>query len=233
MTNALGQPRKAAGVVRLQSNIDPSFYRMVGAKDKMALVESFMMKRPSTDQRFAAGKALRQRVPRASHAEYVPRANRPDPIAILEAQNVTRVQKLVPVRYYRMLTSPFAFLRGSAAVMASDLSSLPVSGIRAGACGDMHVSNFGVYATAERNLVFSINDFDEVYVGPWEWDLKRLAASATVAAKVLGADQVRSEDAARQCVYSYRKHIRRYAKMGHLKVWYDRIDERAILDSLT
>ena len=233
MTNALGQPRKAAGVVRLQSNIDPSFYRMVGAKDKMALVESFMMKRPSTDQRFAAGKALRQRVPRASHAEYVPRANRPDPIAILEAQNVTRVQKLVPVRYYRMLTSPFAFLRGSAAVMASDLSSLPVSGIRVAACGDMHVSNFGVYASAERSLVFSINDFDEVYVGPWEWDLKRLAASAAVAANFLGGDRAQCEAVARECVRSYRKRISRYAGMGYLEVWYDRISDRAVLDSLT
>ena len=206
---------------------------MVGAKDKMTLVESFMMKRPSTDQRFAAGKALRQRVPRASHAEYVPRANRPDPISILDAQNATRVQKLVPVRYYRMLTSPFAFLRGSAAVMASDLSTLPVSGIRVAACGDMHVSNFGVYASAERSLVFSINDFDEIYVGPWEWDLKRLAASAAVAANFLGGDRAQCEAAARECVRSYRKRISRYAGMGYLEVWYDRISDRVVLDSLT
>src|SRR5262245_2111829 len=148
--------------VRLQTNIDPSFYRMLGARGKLALVESFMIKRPSVTQRMAAGKALRQQVPRASHAIYDKRADRPDPVEILEQQNATRVQKLVPVRYGRMLASPFAFLRGSAAVMANDLSTLPVSGIRAGACGDMHVSNFGVYATAERNLVFSINDFDEV-----------------------------------------------------------------------
>jgi len=219
--------------VQLQATVDPSFFRMIGAKEDGALLDSFTLKRPSIAERMAAGRALRERVPRKSHAHYHTGSNRPDPIEILERQNAARVQKLVPVRYSRMLASPFAFLRGSAAIMASDLSTLPVSGIRAGACGDMHVSNFGVYATAERNLVFSINDFDEVYVGPWEWDLKRLAASATVAAKVLGADQVESEDAARQCVYSYRKHIRRYAKMGHLKVWYDRIDERAILDSLT
>ena len=219
--------------VQLQATVDPSFFRMLAAKEDGALLDSFTLKRPSIAERMAAGKALRERVPRKSHAHYHTGPNRPDPIEILERQNATRVQELVPVRYSRMLTSPFAFLRGSAAVMASDLSTLPVSGIRAGACGDMHVSNFGVYATAERNLVFSINDFDEVYIGPWEWDLKRLAASATVAAKVLGADQADSEDAARQCVRSYRKHIRRYAKMGHLKVWYDRIDERAILDHLT
>jgi len=206
---------------------------MLGAKGKMALVESFMMRRPSTDQRFAAGKALRQRLPRASHADYVPRADRPDPIAILDAQNATRVQKLVPVRYGRMLTSPFAFLRGSAAVMASDLSTLPVSGIPVAACGDMHVSNFGVYASAERSLVFSINDFDEVYVGPWEWDLKRLAASAAVAAKFLGGDNAQCEAAAQQCVRSYRRRIRRYAEMGYLETWYDRIDDHAVLDSLT
>jgi uncharacterized protein (DUF2252 family) len=220
-------------VVRLEANIDPSFFRMLGAKTGLSLVESFTMKRPSIEQRMSAGKALRQRVPRASHADYAPRADRPDPIDILEAQNATRVQKLVPVRYGRMLTSPFAYLRGSAAVMASDLSTLPVSGIRVAACGDMHVSNFGVYASAERSLVFSINDFDEVYVGPWEWDLKRLAASAAVAASFLGADRKRCEAAARECVRSYREHIRRYAKMGHLEVWYDRINDRAVLESLT
>jgi uncharacterized protein (DUF2252 family) len=233
MANASGQPRLIAGAVRLQSNIDPSFFRMIGAKDKMALVESFMMKRPSRAQRFAAGKALRQRVPRASHAGYAPRADRPDPIAILDAQNATRVQKLVPVRFGRMLTSPFAFLRGSAAVMASDLSTLPVSGIRVIACGDMHLSNFGVYASAERSLIFSINDFDEVYIGPWEWDLKRLAASAAVAANFLGGDRVQCEAVARECVRSYRRRIRHYAEMGYLEVWYDRINDRAVLDSMT
>ena len=219
--------------VQLQSSVDPTFFRMLGAKEDLALLESLTIRRPSITERMAAGKALRERVPRKSHANYYAGPNRPDPIEILERQNATRVQKLVPVRYSRMLASPFAFLRGSAAVMASDLSTSPVSGIRAGACGDMHVSNFGVYGTAERSLVFSISDFDEVYVGPWEWDLKRLAASATVAAKALGGDEAQSEDVARQCVRSYRKHIRRYAKMGYLKVWYDRIDERVILDSLT
>src|SRR5215470_14540478 len=223
----------AMSVVQLQSSVDPAFYRMLGAKEDGALLESFTIKRPSITERMAAGNALRQKVPRKSHANYYRSPNRPDPIEILERQNVTRVQKLVPVRYSRMLASPFAFLRGSAAVMASDLSVLPVSGIRVAACGDMHVANFGVYATAERNLVFSINDFDEIHVGPWEWDLKRLAASATVAAGFLGGENVQSENAARHCVRAYRKYIRRYAEMGHLKVWYDRIDERAILDSLT
>jgi uncharacterized protein (DUF2252 family) len=206
---------------------------MLGAQGELALVESFMLKRPSVSQHMAAGKALRKQVPRDSHAIYDARADRPDPVEILERQNKTRVQKLVPVRYGRMLANPFAFLRGSAAVMASDLSTSPVSGIRVAACGDMHVKNFGVYGTAERNLVFSINDFDEVYVGPWEWDLKRLAASAAVAVEFLGGDEAQSEEAARECVRAYRRRIRRYAEMGYLEVWYDRIDERAVLDSLT
>jgi len=131
-----------------------------------------------------------------------------------------------------MLANPFAFLRGAAAIMASDLSRSSVSGTQVAACGDAHVKNFGVYASAERNLVFSINDFDEVYVGPWEWDLKRLAASAVVAAQFLGGDKAQSEQPARECVRFYRKRICRYAEMGYLQVWYDRIDERAVLDSL-
>ena len=154
-------------------------------------------------------------------------ARRPDPFEILERQNASRVRSLVPVRYGRMLANPFAFLRGAAAIMASDLSRSPVSGTRVAACGDAHVKNFGVYASAER-----INDFDEIYVGPWEWDLKRLAASAVVATQFLGGDKAQCEEAARECVRFYRKRICRYAEMGYLQVWYDRIDERAVLDSL-
>jgi uncharacterized protein (DUF2252 family) len=191
-----------------------------------------MIKRPSVSQRMAAGKTLRKQVPRAAHATYNKRANRPDPIELLERQSATRMRKLIPVRYGRMLANPFAFLRGSAAIMAGDLSTSPVSNTRVAACGDAHVKNFGVYASAERNLVFSINDFDEVYVGPWEWDLKRLAASAVVATQFMGGDKVQSEQAARECVRFYRKRICRYAEMGYLEVWHDRIDERAVLDSL-
>jgi uncharacterized protein (DUF2252 family) len=198
-----------------------------------SLVDTFEAKRPSVAERLAAGKALREKVPRTAHARYDEHADRPDPVAILEQQNVTRVQKLVPVRYARMLVSPFSFLRGSAAVMASDLSRTPVTGLSVGACGDMHVSNFGVYASAERNLVFAINDFDEVHPGPWEWDLKRLAASAAVAARFMGGDRVEAEAAARECVRSYRKRMRRYAGMGYLQVWYERIDEQAVLGAIS
>ncbi|MBN9085283.1 MAG: DUF2252 domain-containing protein [Reyranella sp.] len=192
-----------------------------------------MKPRPSVEERAAAGKALRQKVPRSVHAEYAPRANRPDPVAILEKQNELRVQKLVPVRYGRMLASPFTFLRGSAAVMTDDLAATPVSGLQVAACGDMHVSNFGVYASAERNLIFAINDFDEIHPGPWEWDLKRLAASAAVAVRFMGGDRAQAEAAARECVKSYRKRMRRYAEMSYLQVWYERIDDRAVLDAIS
>jgi len=131
----------------------------------------------SRAERYAAGKALRSKAPRSSHASWAPDPERPDPISILEESNSTRIPQLVPIRYGRMAMSPFAFFRGSADVMASDLARTPVSGIQAQICGDAHLSNFGVYASPERRQVFDVNDFDETLAGPWEWDVKRLAAS--------------------------------------------------------
>ena len=213
---------------------DTAHLRRLGeATEDLAVLASFTEKRPSVKERFAIGKALRDKVPRTDHAYFKKSHARPDPIAILEQQNVNRVQKLVPVRFSRMLASPFAFLRGSAAVMAADLASTPTTGLFVNACGDMHVSNFGVFASAERNLVFAINDFDEVHPGPWEWDLKRLAASAAVAVRFMGGDKNKAADAARAIVSSYRKRIRRYAEMGYLEVWYSSIDERSVLDVLS
>jgi uncharacterized protein (DUF2252 family) len=207
--------------------------RISEATGDLSLLASFTEKRPSVQERLAAGKALRDTVPRAEHSRFDKNPDRADPVVILEQQNVSRVQKLVPVRFARMLASPFAFLRGSAAVMAGDLAGTPATGLFVNACGDMHVSNFGVFASAERNLVFAINDFDEIHPGPWEWDLKRLAASAAVAARFMGGDKSKAADAARAIVRSYRKRIRRFAEMGHLEVWYNRIDERAVLDTLS
>ena len=137
-------------------------------------------RRASVAERVAAGKLLRKTVPRRAHSEFRPESGR-DALTVLEAENVTRLPDLVPVRTARMLASPFAFLRGSAAVMAADLAPTPTTGLRVQACGDMHVANFGVFASAERQLLFAINDFDETQPGPWEWDVKRLAASAFVA----------------------------------------------------
>jgi len=207
--------------------------RLLAAHEDMAILEDFTAKKPSVEERLAFGKAFRSKVPRADHARYEKSPDRPDPVDILEKQNLIRVQKLVPIRFARMLASPFSFLRGSAAIMAADLARTPITGMQVNACGDMHVANFGVYASAERSLVFAINDFDETHPAPWEWDIKRLAASAAVAMQFLGGDKAASADAARTIVRSYRKRIRRYADMGYLEVWYDRIDEQAILGTLS
>lgn len=179
-----------------------------------------------------AGKRLRTTVSRASLSEYKAPANRKDPVAILEAQAKTRLQQLIPVRYARMLASPFAFLRGTAAIMAQDLSASPVTDLQVQLCGDMHVSNFGVFASAERSLVFGINDFDETIPGPWEWDLKRLAASAVVAGQFIGKDRECCESFSRAVVSSYRQHMREYAEMGYLATWYSVISEEDVLATI-
>ena len=197
------------------------------------LLRSVLAPRPTIAERLAAGKALRKRVPRATHAEYKRSAARQDPIAIIKAQAKTRLPQLVPIRHARMLVSPFAFLRGSAAVMIADIAPAPVTGMNVQACGDMHVSNFGVFASAERNLVFGINDFDETFPAPWEWDVKRLAASAVVCARFVGGDKADGEAAARQAVKAYRERIRGYAAMGHLELWYEHIDGSDVLDALS
>ena len=137
----------------------------------------------TVEERVARGKAARREVPRSSHAGFTPGAHRPDPVALLEQQAVTRVPELVPIRYGRMLVSPFTFYRGAALIMAADLAGTPRSGITTQVCGDAHLMNFGVFASPERRLEFGINDFDETYPGPWEWDVKRLAASFAIAGR--------------------------------------------------
>jgi uncharacterized protein (DUF2252 family) len=193
------------------------------------LLDRFTAPRTSIADRIDAGKRLRTTVPRASVAEFKPPTKRKDPVAILETQAKTRLQELIPVRYARMLASPFAFLRGTAAVMAQDLSASAVTGLQVQVCGDMHVSNFGVFASAERSLVFGINDFDETIPGPWEWDLKRLATSAVVAGQFVGKDRESCESFSRAIVSSYRQHIREYAEMGYLATWYSIIHEDDLL----
>src|SRR6516164_4761954 len=140
------------------------------------------------DERMTAGRKLRERLPRGSHAEWGPPANRPDPISILKRSDRGRLRELLPIRYGRMKQSPFAFYRGSAAVMAWDLSGTPTNGIRVQACGDCHAANFGGFASPERRLLFDINDFDETLPAPWEWDLKRLAASIVLGLREIGLD---------------------------------------------
>ncbi len=181
------------------------------------------------DERRAAGKTLRSIVPRTSHAEWSPAPDRPDPISLLEESDRTRLASLVPVRYGRMLTSPFAFLRGSAAIMAHDLSTMPTTGLLVQACGDAHLSNFGLYATPERSEAFDVNDFDETLPGPWEWDVKRLLTSIVVAARSNGLPATMGRQAALQGARMYRERMAVYSTMRHLDVWYSCITVENVL----
>ncbi len=184
----------------------------------------------SRDERIAAGRALREKLPRSDHAAWTPPAKHRDPIAILEKSNKDRLPELVPIRYGRMLRSPFTFLRGSAALMAHDLATMPSTGIRVQVCGDCHLMNFGLFATPERNLVFDLNDFDETLPAPWEWDIKRLAASFAVAGRDNRLSNGESRDAAVACVLAYRENLREYSKRNPLEVWYSRLDEETLIE---
>ncbi len=170
------------------------------------------------------GRAARRLVPRSVHGEWSPAADRPDPVALLQAQAVTRLQELVPIRYGRMLVSPFTFYRGAAAIMAADLSRTPDSGIVVQACGDAHISNFGGFAAQDRRLLFGPNDFDETLPGPWEWDVKRMAASVEIAGRDIGQPAGRRRSLVTDCVREYREAMRQFAKESHLDVWYDRLN---------
>jgi uncharacterized protein (DUF2252 family) len=175
-------------------------------------------------ERAVRGKAARAEVPLESHAAFDPSPDRPDPIALLEEQAETRVPELVPVRYGRMLVSPFTYYRGAALPMASDLATTPVSGLSVQACGDAHLSNFGLFGSAERRLVFDVNDFDETLPGPWEWDVKRLAASLEVAARDNGFPGKKRRQIVSSTVGRYREAMRTFAGMSDLDVWYARAD---------
>jgi len=175
-------------------------------------------------ERAAAGRAARSVARRSTHAEWKPPANRRDPVAIIEAQDERRVPDLVPIRHGRMAASPFTFYRGAAAVMAADLATTPVSGFRVQTCGDAHLSNFGAFAAPDRRLVFDLNDFDETLPGPWEWDVKRLAASFALAGRDRGFKRSERSAALLASVRSYREAMRAFAGEGDLAVWYERLD---------
>jgi uncharacterized protein (DUF2252 family) len=174
-------------------------------------------------------KAHRKQAPRSSHGEWSPAPDRPDPLDLLQAQDEGRLQHLLPIKYGRMLESPFALLRGSAVVMAADLSTTPTTGLEVVLCGDAHLSNFGVFATPERKLVFDINDFDETYPGPWEWDVKRLATSAVVAGRENGFSEKACRRMAMTIVETYRTAMERFAQAHPLDVWYYHLDAEAVL----
>jgi len=189
--------------------------------------------RPTPDERREAGRALRKVVPRSSLAGFTPPRRRFDPIGVLAAQDRVRIPELVPIRHGRMATSPFAFLRGAAAVMARDIAGQPTTGIRTQCCGDCHLLNFGAYATPERNLVFDVNDFDETLQAPFEWDTKRLAASIHVAALGNGISAGGARTAVLAAMSAYRQVMARLAAMTELEVWYARIDVDAIEPLIT
>ena len=178
------------------------------------------------------GRAARRRVPRSNHAGWSPPSDRVDPVSLLEQQATTRVPELVPIRYARMLVSPFTFYRGAALIMASDLADTPVSGITTQICGDAHLSNFGVFGTPERRLIFDINDFDETLPGPWEWDVKRLVASFEIAGRNRGFSDADRDETNRAVVRGYREWMVNAAGSNVLDAWYDSIDAQRFMESL-
>jgi uncharacterized protein (DUF2252 family) len=180
-------------------------------------------------ERASRGKAARVAVPRERIAEFEPAADRADPIGLLEEQATTRVPELVPIRYGRMLVSPFAFFRGAALIMAADLATTPASGLTVQACGDAHMSNFGLFDSPERNLVFDLNDFDETLPGPWEWDIKRLAASLVIAGRDRGFTPKERTAVVEAAAAGYRTELQELAGMRELDVWYRRFDADAAL----
>ena len=183
-------------------------------------------------ERAARGKAARNDVPRSAHGGWRPAADRPDPVTLLEEQATSRVPELVPIRYGRMLVSPFTFYRGAALIMASDLAATPRSGLQTQICGDAHLSNFGVFASPERKLIFDINDFDETLPGPWEWDVKRLSASFEIAGRNRSFGKSDRRAVVLAGVAEYRRRIREAAELRNLDVWYSHVAVDQLLEQL-
>ena len=186
----------------------------------------------SIDERVARGKQARKQVPPSSHAGWAPAADRPDPVALLEEQNARREPDLVPVRHGRMMVSPFTFYRGAAKIMAADLKDTPRAGLTVQLCGDAHLSNFGVFASPERQLLFDLNDFDETLPGPFEYDVERLAASFTIAARNNGFGEADARDMTRAAVTAYREAMAEFAQMGVMEIWYARLTEEELLAAM-
>ena len=197
---------------------------MPTANESSAVTREWAMPHLSVEEHAARGKAERAQIPRAAHGAWEALPYRPDPIALLEEQAKTRVPELVPIRWGRMLVSPFAFYRGAACVMASDLAGTARSGLRAQLCGDAHLANFGVFGSPERRMVFDINDFDETLPGPWDWDVKRLAASVEVAGRDNGFSKSARSDIVLTTIRAYRDAMRDFAALHHLDVWYASLD---------
>ena len=190
------------------------------------------VKHRSVEERVAKGKGYRKKTPVSSPAGWVPAPDRPDPVALLEEQNRTREQDLVPVRHGRMLVSPFTFYRGAAKIMAADLKDTPRAGLIAQLCGDAHLSNFGVFASPERNLLFDLNDFDETLPGPFEYDVKRMAASFTIAARNNAFTKADTRDITLTATRAYREAMAEFAQMRTLDIWYARLSEEQLVEAI-
>ena len=203
------------------------------ASQKQAHIETSpsLQSHPTREELYAMGKSLRDKCPRQDHAVWQAAAKRPDPLALIEASNQGRIPQLIPIRHGRMLQSPFTFYRGAALNMAADLATTPASGFRVQACGDCHLLNFGAFATPERRVIFDINDLDETLPAPWEWDVKRLAASFVLACRDNGFSEDCASDAASCCVRSYRERMAEYSDMRVLDVWYASIDVEKVLQT--
>ncbi len=184
---------------------------------------------PSVDERRARGKEARKQVLPSGHTGWAPAPDRPDPVALLEEQNATREPDLVPVRHGRMMVSPFTFYRGAAKIMAADLKDTPTAGLNVQLCGDAHLSNFGVFASPERTLMFDLNDFDETLPGPFEYDVKRMAASFTIAARNNGFTKADAHAATLASVTAYREAMAEFAEMRTMDIWYARLSEQDLM----
>src|SRR6266516_4603769 len=187
---------------------------------------------PGIDERRAHGEEARRRTPPSAHSGWKPATDRPDPVALLEEQDADRMPGLVPVRHGRMMVSPFTFYRGAAAIMAADLAATPVAGLEAQLCGDAHLSNFGAFASPERRLLFDLNDFDETLPGPFEYDMKRMAASFTVAARNNGFAKADTHASTLASVRAYREAMALFAQMGTMDIWYAYLDEDELMAAI-
>ena len=191
-----------------------------------------VVEHPSVEDRRALGKGSRERSALSGHAGWTPAADRPDPVALLEEQNATRERDLVPVRHGRMLVSPFTFYRGAAKIMAADLKATPRAGLTTQLCGDAHLSNFGVFASPERELMFDLNDFDETLPGPFEYDVKRMSASFTIAARNNGFTKAQTLDATLTSVRAYREAMSEFAQMRTMDIWYAHLSEQELMAAI-
>jgi uncharacterized protein (DUF2252 family) len=211
----------------------PGRHSRSGGNPNRSFAASWRRRRLTVEQRVARGLEARKVVPRSSHGTFQPATDRPDPVALLESQGATRVPELVPIRYGRMLASPFTFYRGSALVMSTDLDPTPVSGVTVQLCGDAHLSNFGLFGTPERQLLFDINDFDETLPGPWEWDVKRLAVSFEILGRHRGFSRADRKAIVLDNVRAYRSGMRQSASSGTLQAWYEHLRSEVLLEEVS